>query len=33
MHEMIEILAEQNQGLRAARDLPLPWLMSGKTAV
>jgi type I restriction enzyme S subunit len=33
MHQMIEVLAEQNQWLRAARDLLLPRLMSGEIAV
>jgi len=30
---MVEILAEQNQKLRAARDLLLPRLMSGEVVV
>ncbi|MBK7767430.1 MAG: hypothetical protein IPI44_15845 [Sulfuritalea sp.] len=30
---MIEVLEEQNQKLRAARDLLLPRLMSGEIAV
>lgn len=33
MSEMIETLAEQNQKLRAARDLLLPRMMSGEIAV
>ncbi len=32
-HEMVEILDEQNQKLRATRDLLLPRLMSGELAV
>jgi len=31
--EMIEVLDDQNQKLRAARDLLLPRLMSGEIAV
>ena len=30
VHEMVEVLDEQNQKLRAARDLLLPRLMSGE---
>ena len=33
MFEMIETLSEQNQKLRAARDLLLPRLMSGDLTV
>jgi type I restriction enzyme, S subunit len=33
MHGMIEVLAQQNERLRAARDLLLPRLMSGEIAV
>lgn len=33
VREMVEVLNEQNQKLRAARDLLLPRLMSGALAV
>ena len=33
MFEMVETLDDQNQKLRAARDLLLPRLMSGEIAV
>ena len=33
VREMVEILDEQNQKLRAARDILLPRLMSGELAV
>ena len=33
VREMVEVLDEQNQKLRAARDLLLPRLMSGELAV